>query len=233
VKEGLFREDLYHRLNVIRLRLPSLRERREDIPLLTRYFLAQSAKQLGVEAKRMSDGAMQFLAGLDLPGNVRQLENLCNWITVMAPGQTVEVKDLPQDLTHGQEFVPSLTTIPAAPAMPSPQPFRAPVETLPYADINGNAPHLPPIAAASSGNGGAADKSSWISLLESEAAHMLAAGQPEVMDALGRQFESALIKTALKHTHGRKNDAAVRLGIGRNTITRKIHELGIDGAKDE
>jgi two-component system nitrogen regulation response regulator GlnG len=233
VKEGLFREDLYHRLNVIRLRLPSLRERREDIPLLTRYFLAQSAKQLGVEAKRMSDGAMQFLSGLDLPGNVRQLENLCNWITVMAPGQTVEVKDLPQDLTHGQEFVPSLAAIPAAPAMPSPQPFMAPVETLPYAGINGNAAHLPPIAAASSGNGVGADKSSWIALLESEAAHMLAAGQPEVMDALGRQFESALIKTALKHTHGRKNDAAVRLGIGRNTITRKIHELGIDGAKDE
>jgi len=83
------------------------------------------------------------------------------------------------------------------------------------------------------GNGFAADKANWIALLESEAAHLLAIGQPEVMDALGRQFESALIKTALKHTHGRKNDAAVRLGIGRNTITRKIHELGIDGAKDD
>jgi two-component system nitrogen regulation response regulator GlnG len=104
VREGLFREDLYHRLNVIRLRLPSLRERREDIPILTRYFLAQSAKQLGVEAKRMSESAMQFLAALDLPGNVRQLENLCNWITVMAPGQAVEIKDLPQELTHGQSF---------------------------------------------------------------------------------------------------------------------------------
>ena len=98
VRDGLFREDLYHRLNVIRLRLPSLRERREDIPILTRHFLAQSAKQLGVEAKRMSEHAMQFLAQLDFPGNVRQLENLCNWITVMAPGQSVEVKDLPQDL---------------------------------------------------------------------------------------------------------------------------------------
>lgn len=83
------------------------------------------------------------------------------------------------------------------------------------------------------GNGGSEPKPSWISLLESEAAQMLSAGRPEVMDALGRQFESALIKTALRHTHGRKNDAAVRLGIGRNTITRKIHELGIDGAKDE
>ncbi|MEO7643252.1 MAG: nitrogen regulation protein NR(I), partial [Ramlibacter sp.] len=103
VRDGLFREDLYHRLNVIRLRLPSLRERREDIPILVRHFLVQSARQLGVETKRMSDGAMQFLSGLDLPGNVRQLENLCNWITVMAPGQTVEVKDLPPEMLEGQQ----------------------------------------------------------------------------------------------------------------------------------
>jgi two-component system nitrogen regulation response regulator GlnG len=100
VRDGLFREDLYHRLNVIRLRLPSLRERAEDIPLLVRHFLVQSAHQLGVEPKRMSENAMRFLSGLELPGNVRQLENLCNWITVMAPGQTVEVKDLPRDLTQ-------------------------------------------------------------------------------------------------------------------------------------
>ena len=97
VREGLFREDLYHRLNVIRLRLPPLRERREDIPLLVRFFLVQSGKQLGVEAKRVSDSAMQLISSLELPGNVRQLENLCNWITVMAPGQTVEVNDLPQE----------------------------------------------------------------------------------------------------------------------------------------
>src|SRR5437868_3317771 len=102
VRDGLFREDLYHRLNVIRLRLPSLRERREDIPILVRHFLVQSARQLGVETKRMSDEALRFLTGLELPGNVRQLENLCNWITVMAPGQTVEVKDLPRDLTQAQ-----------------------------------------------------------------------------------------------------------------------------------
>ncbi|HEY0846717.1 MAG TPA: nitrogen regulation protein NR(I) [Noviherbaspirillum sp.] len=234
VKEGLFREDLYHRLNVIRLRLPSLRERREDIPLLTRHFLAQSAKQLGVEAKRMSDAAMQFLAGLDFPGNVRQLENLCNWITVMAPGQTVEIKDLPAELTHGKEFVPPAVT--ASPGQPpvQPQVLIPSVAEISNASASaGNSAFAQAsILAAPSGNG-AADKASWVSLLESEAAHMLAAGQPEVMDALGRQFESALIKTALKHTHGRKNDAAVRLGIGRNTITRKIHELGIDGAKDE
>jgi two-component system nitrogen regulation response regulator GlnG len=218
VKDGLFREDLYHRLNVIRLRLPSLRERREDIPLLTRHFLAQSAKQLGVEAKRMSDAAMQFLASLELPGNVRQLENLCNWITVMAPGQAVEVKDLPHELTHGQESAPAPAATQAL--VPLPQPDVPGVSVLPTSSA--------PIVGSNS-----ADKASWIALLESEAAHMLADGQPEVMDALGRQFESTLIKTALKHTHGRKNDAAVRLGIGRNTITRKIHELGIDGAKDE
>ncbi|MEN3292699.1 MAG: two-component system, NtrC family, nitrogen regulation response regulator GlnG [Burkholderiales bacterium] len=225
VKEGLFREDLYHRLNVIRLRLPSLRERHEDIPLLTRHFLAQSAKQLGVEAKRMSDAAMQFLAGLELPGNVRQLENLCNWITVMAPGQTVEVKDLPQELTQGQDISPAAAP---APVVPATSPAPAPASQHDASDVNVLA-----IGAAASGGNGAADKASWIALLESEAAHMLADGQPEVMDALGRQFESALIKTALKHTHGRKNDAAIRLGIGRNTITRKIHELGIDGAKDD
>lgn len=230
VREGLFREDLYHRLNVIRLRLPSMRERREDIPILTRYFLTQSAKQLGVEAKRMSDHAMHFLTGLDLPGNVRQLENLCNWITVMAPGQTVEVKDLPQDLIEGHGYAQSM--LPVQPFASALQP--APSLTPPVFDAQGPAPLNGSYASpVTTGSNGVADKASWIGLLETEAANMLAAGRPEVMDALGRQFESALIKTALKHTHGRKNDAAVRLGIGRNTITRKIHELGIDGAKDD
>src|SRR6478672_3523332 len=97
VRQGLFREDLFHRLNVIRLRLPSLRERREDIPLLAKHFLASSAKQLGVEAKRLSDDALQYLARLDFPGNVRQLENLCHWLTVMAPGQVIDKGDLPPE----------------------------------------------------------------------------------------------------------------------------------------
>jgi two-component system nitrogen regulation response regulator GlnG len=215
VRDGLFREDLYHRLNVIRLRLPSLRERREDIPILVRHFLVQSARQLGVETKRMSDAAMQFLAGLDLPGNVRQLENLCNWITVMAPGQTVEVKDMPLDLTQGQGSAGE------APAPPADTGLAAHAAAPPPGMYAG-APMLAPTTAQG-----------WIGLLELQAAAMLSNGQSEVMDVLGRQFESALIKTALKHTHGRKNDAAVRLGIGRNTITRKIVELGIDGAKDE
>ena len=225
VRDGLFREDLYHRLNVIRLRLPALRERREDIPLLARHFLASSARELGVEAKRLSDQAMQFLSALDLPGNVRQLENLCNWITVMAPGQTVEVKDLPAELIQSTGAValtapPSDTLAPIklngdhhAPAMLAPEP----------AYTNGESPT----------NGVMHDRHSWVLMLEAEASQMLSSGRPEVMDALGRQFEAALIKTALKHTHGRKNDAAIRLGIGRNTITRKIQELGIEGIKDD
>jgi two-component system nitrogen regulation response regulator GlnG len=208
VRDGLFREDLYHRLNVIRLRLPSLRERSEDIPLLARHFLVQSAHQLGVEPKRMSENAMRFLAGLELPGNVRQLENLCNWITVMAPGQTVEVKDLPRDLTQASPV--------GSPAAAAPLP----------AEGGAGAAPPPPLTTAPAPDG-------WIGLLEVQAASMLSAGQCEVMDTLGKQFESALIKTALKHTHGRKNDAAMRLGIGRNTITRKIVELGIDGAREE
>ena len=213
VRDGLFREDLYHRLNVIRLRLPSLRERREDIPILVRHFLVQSARQLGVEAKRMSEPTMQFLSGLDLPGNVRQLENLCNWITVMAPGQTVEIKDLPLELTQGQGDG-------GAPAAHG----EAPAAAVAH-------PHGGQVFEAAAPATGAPP--GWIGLLELQAAGMLGAGQQEVMAVLGRQFESALIKTALKHTHGRKNDAAVRLGIGRNTITRKISELGIDGAKDD
>ncbi|MGV3653722.1 MAG: nitrogen regulation protein NR(I) [Noviherbaspirillum sp.] len=223
VREGLFREDLYHRLNVIRLRLPPLRERREDIPLLTRHFLAQSARQLGVEAKRMSEPAMQFLSTLSLPGNVRQLENLCNWITVMAPGQTVDAKDLPPELAEAEARMAAEPTLAIAdggmrdaalaPAM-APQADGAPI-------LSTAAP------LAEGANGG------WVAMLETEVAQMLSAGRPEVMGALGRQFESTLIKAALKHTHGRKNDAAIRLGIGRNTITRKIQELGIEGTEGE
>ncbi|MFZ6673678.1 nitrogen regulation protein NR(I) [Undibacterium sp. Xuan67W] len=227
VKDGLFREDLYHRLNVIRLRLPSLRERREDIPLLTKFFLAQSAKQLGVEVKRMSEAALQFLSGLEFPGNVRQLENLCNWITVMAPGQTVEVPDLPQDLIPAASQIVSLSSPSQASDVQARHMEASSANPgtvnngLNFA--NGSTPEVQSSHKAES----------WMSLLEAEATAMLTQGQSEVIDKLGRSFESIVIKAALKHTHGRKNDAAIRLGIGRNTITRKIQELGIDGAKDE
>ncbi|TMI14085.1 MAG: nitrogen regulation protein NR(I) [Betaproteobacteria bacterium] len=176
VRDGSFREDLFHRLNVIRLRLPSLRERAEDIPLLSKHFLAASAQQLGVEPKRLADEALQHLSRLELPGNVRQLENLCHWLTVMAPGQVIEVGDLPA------EFRDQSTAV----------------------------------------------ASDWLSALEQEAERRLARGQTGILDDLGRQFERTLISKALQRTGGRRIEAANLLGMGRNTITRKIQELGIE-----
>jgi len=204
VREGAFREDLFHRLNVIRLRLPPLRERREDIPLLTRQFLQKSAKELGVDAKRLSDPAMTRLVAFDFPGNVRQLENLCHWLTVMAPAQVVDDKDLPPEL-----FESVTATAP-------PEPART-------AQAAGAAAALPPVAAS-----GATSPTGWLSDLEREARALLDAGSPEVWDTLTRQFEARLIVTALGTTRGRRIEAAQKLGIGRNTITRKIQELGLD-----
>src|SRR3990167_8657154 len=117
VKQGVFREDLFHRLNVIRLRLPALRERREDIPTLARFFLQKSAKDLGVEAKRISELALARLSGFDFPGNVRQLENICHWLTVMAPAQVIETKDLPPELLDEKAYVAPLA-VPADAPMP-------------------------------------------------------------------------------------------------------------------
>ncbi len=180
VKEGLFREDLYHRLNVIRLRLPSLRERREDIALLLKHFLAKSARELNVDAKRLSENALAFLSQQEFPGNVRQLENLCHWITVMAPAQTVEVADLPADM-------------------------RGSVGEKAAALLDGN----------------------WRRALEREVTASLGRGEKEIFDGLNRSFEAALISKALEHTGGRRIEAATLLGIGRNTLTRKIQELGL------
>jgi two-component system nitrogen regulation response regulator GlnG len=184
VKDGLFREDLFHRLNVIRIRLPSMRERREDIPLLTKHFLAKSARELKVETKRLSEATLNYLATLDFPGNVRQLENLCHWITVMAPGQQVEISDLPEEF---REAVPS----------------------------------------AAGGN--------WESALASTVDRLLNTAPGEVFAQLSERFERTLIERALAHTGGRRVEASVLLGIGRNTLTRKLHELGMDksAAKDE
>ena len=205
VRDGVFREDLFHRLNVIRLRLPALRERRDDIPMLARQFLQKSATDLGVEAKRLSDDALARLVAFDYPGNVRQLENICHWLTVMAPAQVVEAKDLPPELL-GAEAAPSApASVPVTPVAPGvSQPDTATA--------------TPP---ASAGAG-------WLGGLEREARALLDAGTPEVWDALTRQFEARLILTALDATRGRRIEAAQRLGIGRNTITRKIQELGID-----
>ena len=235
VKEGLFREDLFHRLNVIRLRLPPLRERPEDITLLARHFLQKSAKELGVEPKRMSDDALSYVSTLPFPGNVRQLENLCNWLTVMAPAQTIEVKDLPRemiDVGHGES---QSAPRPLAGDMRPAGDYDA-IESadygmgLPGGDGDTLVATRPPMAASSAAMAPAyaAVSQSWESLLAGEAKSMLESGQSEVMDALTRRFEKAVLEAALGVTRGRRVEAATRLGIGRNTITRKLQELGFD-----
>ncbi len=182
VKQGLFREDLFHRLNVIRLRLPALRERREDIPLLVRHFLAKSARELGTETKKISEAAMKYLQSLDWTGNVRQLENTCHWLTVMAPGQNIEVADLPPEL---RSETPSATG------------------------------------------------QDWVSALEREVESQLNRGESNIMDGLVASFEKACLLKALDHTGGRRIEAAHLLGIGRNTLTRKLQALGIDEKHEE
>ncbi len=177
VREGLFREDLFHRLNVIRLRLPALRERREDIPLLVRHFMQKSARELGMETKGVSETAMKTLVNLPWSGNVRQLENVSHYLTVMAPGQVVETGDLPADLMQG-------AVVPAG--------------------------------------------ENWLQALAAEAGARLARGEAAILDDLTQAYEKTLIEVALRHTEGRRIEAAHLLGWGRNTLTRKIHELGMD-----
>lgn len=177
VKLGLFREDLFHRLNVIRLRLPPLRERREDIPHLTKHFLAQSAIQLGVEAKQLSPAALRYLTAVNWSGNVRQLENVCHWLTVMAPGQNVDVVDLPPELKEDTS-----KTITA---------------------------------------------NSWQEALAQEVSDALNRGEQNLLVARTKDFERVMIMKALQHTDGRRIEAANQLGMGRNTLTRKIQELDI------
>ena len=209
VRQGVFREDLYHRLNVIRLRLPPLRERREDIPMLTRLFLGKSAKELGVDAKRITEEALDKLAGFDFPGNVRQLENLCHWLTVMAPAQVVESKDLPAELLGADAS--SLGAAVVAPALTE----ASAVASTVVSDTGA--------AAASAG----APAAAWLADLQRDARRRLEAHENDVWEALTQQFEASLIQTALDITRGRRIEAAQRLGIGRNTITRKIQELGL------
>jgi two-component system nitrogen regulation response regulator GlnG len=211
VKQGAFREDLFHRLNVIRLRLPALRERREDVPALARYFLQKSAKDLGVEPKRITDAALSRLMAFDYPGNVRQLENVCHWLTVMAPAQVIEAKDLPPELLAERP----LAEAPAAQPIELPQALSS-VAAMPAASPT-------PVASAPLASSG-----HWLLDLERESREMLEAGVPEVWESLTRRFEAQLIHTALQITRGRRIEAAQKLGIGRNTITRKIQELGLD-----
>jgi two-component system nitrogen regulation response regulator GlnG len=292
VKEGSFREDLFHRLNVIRLRLPPLRERREDISVLTHYFLKQSAIQLGVEPKRISDSALLVLQNFQFPGNVRQLENICHWLSVMAPTQVVEAKDLPPEVLKDQHALEaaanqsvqlhSFSTSPSNNSLSDPvlhgdqstqksdvqhSSVLSPNESvlnvfgeIIYRD-EGVAPlassGMPSIHAIEAFDASAQEQmhgavsnpfsglstasasvsytnapplapSNWESILESEASALLAAGRTDVWDVLTRRFEAKLIQTALLNTRGRRIEAAQKLGIGRNTITRKIQELGLE-----
>lgn len=222
VKEGGFREDLFHRLNVIRLRLPALRERREDVFMLTRHFLQQSAKQLGVEPKRISEAALQQLSHFSFPGNVRQLENICHWLTVMAPAQVIEPKDLPPEVLNATpDWNPALTT-----ATATADKIELSKENLSTLGVSPSPSPLPLPLVNEESN--VISTAHWESGLEIEAFTLLNSGRSDVWDVLTRRFESRLIQTALATTHGRRIEAAHKLGIGRNTITRKIQELGLD-----
>jgi len=182
VRQGLFREDLLHRLDVVRVRLPPLRERQDDIAPLARHFLAKSARELAVEPKVLSEAASKVLTAFPFPGNVRQLENLCHWITVMAPGQRVEIADLPAELRD-------------------------------------------PSTGAEGATLGEMD---WRTALDRELAHALARGEHGVGERLLREFKRTLILRSLAHTGGHRLEAAQWLGWGRNTLTRKIQELGLE-----
>ena len=185
VQAGKFREDLFHRLNVIRIHIPRMSDRREDIPTLARHFLRSAAQELAVEPKLLKSETEEYLKNLPWPGNVRQLENTCRWITVMASGREVHIDDLPPELlAHPQDSAPV---------------------------------------------------TNWEQALRQWADQALARGQSSLLDSAVPTFERIMIETALKHTAGRRRDAAVLLGWGRNTLTRKIKELGmkIDGADDD
>jgi two-component system nitrogen regulation response regulator GlnG len=179
VKEGSFREDLFHRLNVIRMHLPALRERREDIGLLMQHFLQRAADELNAEAKTLQPDTITYLRKLDWPGNVRQMENLCRWLTVMASGQEIKLDDLPQELKQPQS-------------------------------------NLAPVGVG------------WEAQLKNWASRQLADGRESLLDEALPAFERIMIESALAKTGGRRQDAARLLGWGRNTLTRKIKELGMD-----
>jgi two-component system, NtrC family, nitrogen regulation response regulator GlnG len=185
VHAGKFREDLFHRLNVIRIHIPRLADRREDIPTLARHFLGRAAQELAVEPKLLKSETEEYLKNLPWPGNVRQLENTCRWITVMASGREVHISDLPPEL------------------------LSLPQDSAPVTN--------------------------WEQALRQWADQALARGQSSLLDSAVPSFERIMIETALKHTAGRRRDAAVLLGWGRNTLTRKIKELGmkVDGGDDD
>ncbi|WP_428380589.1 nitrogen regulation protein NR(I) [Nevskia ramosa] len=216
VAEGRFREDLYHRLNVIRIRIPPLRERSEDIPLLLRHFLDAAARELKTEPKRLLPEVLAVLKAYDWHGNVRQLENTCRWLTVMAPGQDVHLEDLPPEL-RGR---PSGET---SAVVASPVPAVA-VATVPAVPPTTPAPISYPAAPASA----PAVSGGWHEALRLWAEGRFANGDEDLLGHAAPLFERTLIEVALVACKGQRQEAARRLGWGRNTLTRKIKELGID-----
>jgi two-component system nitrogen regulation response regulator GlnG len=178
VHEGGFREDLFHRLNVIRIHLPALRQRREDIPQLARHFLARAARELNVDPKSLAPDTEAQLMSMPWPGNVRQLENTCRWLMVMAPGQVIHNEDLPQEIRTRETSTQEITD--------------------------------------------------WQSALRQWAEEHLARGETGLLERAAPEFEQTLIETALQHTGGRRQEAARLLGCGRNTLTRKLKELGLE-----
>ena len=178
VKNDQFREDLFHRLNVIRITVPPLRNRIEDIPTLSKYFLFKSAQQLKVKPKTLSEEVLKYFSNLQWRGNVRQLENVCHWLTVMSPGNQISVGDLPSEL-----------------------------KDEPINSINNSA--------------------NWQENLSRDLSRKLLDGQLELHKFYIDQVEKIIIEKTLEFTKHRKIDAANLLGIGRNTVTRKIKELKI------
>lgn len=203
VQEGKFREDLYHRLNVIRIHIPRLRDRSEDIPMLAAHFLARAGRELNVEPKQLLPETIAFMQQLPWQGNVRQLENTCRWLTVMASGREVFPNDLPPELR--QRNSSATTDLPLA---------AHPTTTMPV-----EAHHLNPV--------------SWEQLLGLWARQQLKNGEQQILDTALPAFERAMIDAALEHSHGKKRLAAELLGWGRNTLTRKLRELGINAGDDD
>ncbi len=183
VHAGSFREDLFHRLNVIRVHLPKLSDRREDIPKLTRYFLTKAADELAVEPKQLRPETEEYMSAMPWPGNVRQLENTCRWLTVMASGRDIHVSDLPPELLEQDQGSPTGST--------------------------------------------------WQEALRKWADQELKKGKSAILDTAVPEFERIMIDTALSHTGGRRRDASLLLGWGRNTLTRKIKELGMGDDEED
>jgi two-component system nitrogen regulation response regulator GlnG len=175
VEKKVFREDLFHRLNVIKISLPNLSERRTDIPALSKHFLKISASELNEEVKFLSEEVEDYFSRLSWPGNVRQLENACRWLTVMAPSRQIKLEDLPADLK----------------------------------------------------NESTESKAEWTGILKSWAEDSLEKGETELLNLALPEFEKTMIEAALDKTMGKKNEAAKLLGWGRNTLTRKIKDLGM------